>query len=278
MSHPLIDYAVARIPVERARLYLDCHQLLEDYYPDGWFTVLDQMLLKIEDQETEDNITMVHQAFINNMQAMVRECNLDFNENVDFNTELPQLYEITRAVYTLDQYPNMVALQARFDSRSDAAEQVASVLHEVRPKLDPDAFYCLVNHISSTFITRLREVLESTIEQIAPMLESQPQVTVIQSALGQYGKDYPDLLQIPFSHVGGTLDSYVDRYRTQLETMNPPTAVRLLLLCALMAKLDEATGRPALANVIQSIFQHDVRRAITCGRLLLAMEYPRADA
>lgn len=278
MDHPILNYVGARVPPERMALYLECHQLLVDYYPDGWYGLLDQMLTQIEDREQADIETMVHEALINNLKSMVQECNIDFHPHFDFYHELRQLYELTCAIYTLEQYQNMVALQLRFDAYTDAAEQVAAVFQEVRPSFDADTFYSMINHISPTFITRLRAILEDTIEHIEPMLESQPQVAIIGSTLAAYGKEFPALLEIPFSHVGGTLDAYIDRYRTQIESLPPPAAVRLLLLCALLAKLDEEQGRPALGNVIQSVFQHDVRRAMTCGRMLNAMAYPRADA
>lgn len=278
MDHPILNYLAAKVPHERMQLYLECHQLLGDYYPDGWYALLEQLLTQIEDREPPDVESMIHDAFINNLKSMVQECNIDFHPHFDFYPELRQLYELTCAIYTLEQYPNMVALQLRFDAYGDAAEQVSAVLHEVRPSFDPDMFYAMVNHISPTFITRLRAILEDTIGHIEPMLESQPQVTIIGTTLAAYGKEFPALLEIPFSHVGGTLDAYIDRYRPLLESLPPPAVVRLLLLCALLAKLDESQGRPALGNVIQSVFQHDVRRAMTCGRMLSMMEYPRADA
>lgn len=277
MEFPVLGYVATVIPPERYELYLRAHGLLCDFFPDGWPTVLDMMANDIGDVTVNDMELRLHSAIITQLEAMVRECNLDFHPHVDLHHELRQLYHIANGLFHIEQYANPVALESRFNGYESAHEQLAAVLTEVEPGFDADAFPSIIGFISPTCIERVRQILEDNITTIEPMLEVQQQVPVVQRLMTEWAESSPALTTLPFQHVGGSFDSYIDLYRSAFQELDDLAACRLLILCAVMAKLDEQNGRDAIGNAIQRIWNYDLRRGISISRQCRQIIYPGAN-
>ena len=120
----------------------------------------------------------------------------------------------------------------------------------------------------------MRQILEDNIQTLEPMLEQQQQIPVVQQLMTEWAESSPALTSLPFQHVGGSFDSYIDLYRNAFQDLDDLAACRLLILCAVMAKLDEQNGRDAIGNAIQRIWNYDLRRGISISRQCRQITYP----
>lgn len=273
MEHRLLQYVATMIPPERAALNQQCHALLLDFYPDGWPTVLDQILDQVESRTSTDMIDMVHEAIIENLQEMVRECNLDFSHRFDFHHNLPSLYQLAQGLYSFENHTDMVSLDSRFHATEDPLARVAGVLCEVMPGLDDYTFYEMVNHVSPTCIARMAEIIEERLKLAAPIIESSDKVEVVQGVLAKYGALYPELLTLPYASIGGSFDSYINLYSETLLTMPEPAAAHAFIVAAVLSGLTREEASKAIPLSIQRVYAHDLRRAMKVVRIANGIEY-----
>lgn len=274
MEHRLLQYVATMIPPERAALNQQCHALLLDFYPDGWPTVLDQILDQVESRTSTDMIDLVHESLIENLQAMVRECNLDFSPRFDFHHNLPSLYLVAQGLYSFENHIDMVSLDSRFHATEDSMSRVAAVLCEVMPGLDDYVFYEMINHVSPTCISRMAEIIEERLHLAAPVLEADNKVEVVQGILVKYGQTYPELLQLPYAAIGGSFDSYINLYNDSLLVMPEAAAAHAFVVAAVLAKLPKVDAAKAIPLAIQRVYTHDLRRAMRVVRQANTIVYP----
>lgn len=274
MNHPLLNYVLSIIPPERGSLYKECDALLHDFYPDGWPTVLEQILNQIENQTVNDIEMKFHEALIENLQAMVLECNLDFNHRFDFHHNLQVLYDVAYGLFHFEHFTDIATLDSRFRSSEEPIVQVAMVLSEVKPGLDEHTYYEMINHVSPTVITKMEESIEERLDAAAPVLQAEAKVEVIQHVLVQYAADYPELLDLPHASLGGSFDSYVALFSEHLLEMREPAAAHAFMLAVVLAQLDQPSAAKAVPLAIQHVYSHDLRRAMRVMRQFSQIAYP----
>lgn len=79
MDFPVLGYVGRVIDPIRYELYLRAHGLLCDFFPDGWPAVLEAIGNDIGDYTVNDIEYRLHGAIINQLESMIRECNVDFH-------------------------------------------------------------------------------------------------------------------------------------------------------------------------------------------------------
>lgn len=277
MDFPVLGYVGKVIDPVRYELYLRAHGLLCDFFPDGWPAVLEAIGNDIGDYTVNDIEYRLHGAIINQLEGMIRECNIDFHPHADLHGNLRQLLHIANGLYHIELYANPVALESRLNGYDSTHERLCAVLTEVEPGFDADAFPTIINYVSKTCIERITEILQANITTMEPALEQQTQVPTVQMLMATWAESSPALMELPFQHVGGSFDSYIELYRKEFQTpdrLDDLATARLLVLCAVMAKLDEQNGRDAIGNAIQRVWNYDLRRGISISRQCRQIEYP----
>lgn len=275
MDNPILSYVATIVPPERMHLYVACHNLLSDYYPEGWPGVLNQITDLIESYTVNDIEYKLHEAIIENLVSMVRECNLDINPRFDLHHNLTTLHQVALGLFTFEHHTDMVSLETRYHAHEDDAHaQVAGILTEVVPGFDEHMFYEMISFISPTAIRVMGEVIETRLTAVAPVLAVQPQAEVVQQTIAEYAKVCPAILTLPFAHIGGSYDSYIDLYTDALVNQSDDTAAHVFVLAAVLAKLPVDDARKAIAMAIQHVYTADMRRGIRVSRLSQAIVYP----
>jgi hypothetical protein len=239
MDNMVLNYVARIVPHQRLQLYVDCHTVLTEHYPEGWQTVLDTIGTHLESKTINDIEYLLHSAIISNLIAVVQECGVYVSDRYDFHHNLRQLYYLARGLYLIESYPNIVALRTLYDAHTSSHDRLGNILAEVQPGFDIDNFYMMVKDISDGTMIRLDHALRTNLEYIEPLLEQHGLTAVVQELITGYATDYPAIAEIPFQNITGTMDAYIAAYRSHIVSAEPPVAARILVLCAVLAGLEE---------------------------------------
>lgn len=276
MDNLVLNYVARIVPPQRVQLYVDCHEVLSTHYPEGWQTVLDLIGTHLESKTVNDIEYLLHNAIIENLSTVVQDCGVYLSDRYDFHHNLRQLYYLARSLYLVENYPNVVALRTLFDAHEGAHDRLGYILAEIQPGFDVDNFYSMVSEISDGTMLRLDRTLADSVEHIEPLLEQHGLSAVVQEVITGYATDYPAIAEVPFQHVTGTMDAYIAAYRQHIITAEPAVSARLLMLCAIMAGLDETEARNGIGAAVEHLYRDQLRLGISVSRLTLALPYPEA--
>jgi hypothetical protein len=196
MDNMVLNYVARIVPHQRLQLYVDCHTVLTEHYPEGWQTVLDTIGTHLESKTINDIEYLLHSAIISNLIAVVQECGVYVSDRYDFHHNLRQLYYLARGLYLIESYPNIVALRTLYDAHTSSHDRLGNILAEVQPGFDIDNFYMMVKDISDGTMIRLDHALRTNLEYIEPLLEQHGLTAVVQELITGYATDYPAIAEI----------------------------------------------------------------------------------
>lgn len=258
--------------------YKDLLPFLHTLNPTGFEFSLNQFVAFNDDRVVIDNVAQFNSSLLELLMEEIENFGLYISDSQPVNDKVDFFGQLLQALYGIDQYEDLLAIQFALDAGHDPKETLGEILVLINGELSVERIMEMTADVSPALLGRIREVLNDlsyNFDRVDAAV-SPEDVERVKIALAFYGVEGAKRYFVEVGNINDPLESYLDYFFSLPNHRNPEILAKLCLFSAFAAGIPTEQIKVKLSEVVPYYFT-DSAELIKITRQIAKLPLPGVD-